>query len=477
MLRTAPRALSQTGNSPKCHQVVPILRNLTTTKPVAGRVAPKNSLQGLPAPSSSVGLSYRQYSNSFGLRPPDKKPWNPKDNRFNHEKTSRFTGKVTPQENDNEPDEIIERDHLDDISKDPVPHLLSQEERSHLPEPTHIAPEATSTLEISNLLAVAMRTDIQGWCRSAGLRLLDDRFPPDYPSYCRLRFASVEEAVKAKSFLSEKPIFDGEPAISFFIEKSKSTRFMCIPDFKGTLESLNQAVAQVAEAEVHLVPVEDMGKLRMDAYLKFSSLTDADRAFQYLRRHQFEDGVFAQNIESIEPSRYTAVVSPSDAGRSMSDFVTTPPRRDEDGIGRSAPSVPSGPSTTIWMGNIPLELLEQRAEILDKFSKYGEIHELRIPRAQAGPRGCMWIEYQKQPSADAAYRDLMANPLILYGRPTKVDYAEPRQVREGSQMLRSTNSVCIRGVEPRIAQDRLTLSRMLETFGDVVDIRIRECIL
>ncbi|KAG8806018.1 hypothetical protein FRC18_006336 [Serendipita sp. 400] len=158
----------------------------------------------------------------------------------------------------------------------------------------------------------------------------------------------------------------------------------------------------------------------------------------------------------------------------MSEFITTPPRRYYDEVDPSKRIAPQGPSNTIWMGGIPLDLLEQREEIMERFGKFGEIRELRIPPSQVGPRGCMWIQYTRQQDADAAHRELNANPLVLYGRPTRVDYASPRVQSELSKERRAENSVCIHRLQLDLAQDPFTLSKMLETFGEVIDIRVRK---
>ncbi|KAG8806771.1 hypothetical protein FRC18_005913 [Serendipita sp. 400] len=197
MLRTAPRALNRTGNWPKCHNAVPTLRKFATTKAVEENVE-QIILQRSLASSCSTILTSRSYSTSFGLRPPDKKPWSASDSRFSHEEASRFTGKGQKDLKPKVPGDINAEDiNAEDIkpgdfdsedinsgyinpgatiTKDKLPHLLSENEVVDLPEPSFIPPDATSTLEITNLLPVTLRTDILVWCRTAGLSVLDDRF-------------------------------------------------------------------------------------------------------------------------------------------------------------------------------------------------------------------------------------------------------------------------------------------------------------
>jgi hypothetical protein len=166
-----------------------------------------------------------------------------------------------------------------------------------------------------------------------------------------------------------------------------STKYLFIQNYKGTKEALEDAVSPFGNAIVHIgadlvitvelsknadvliVPTQLPGnQLRIDAFISFLTVEDSAKARVLLQNMSSGSNMA---IRSVDASRYYAAISPGQDGPSMAEFLNNPePKR--------SPPAPSEPTSTIWLGNIPVELLCNKDEITQKFSKYGPLVDVRI---------------------------------------------------------------------------------------------------
>lgn len=114
-------------------------------------------------------------------------------------------------------------------------------------------------------------------------------------------------------------------------------------------------------------------RLRIDAYLSFMTPEEAARARVILQAQDFADSGSETVVHAVDSSRYYEAISPGQDGPSMSEFIKGP---------TDAPVRPTftekEPSNTLFLGNIPTELLYNKGEIIQKFSKYGPLSDVRI---------------------------------------------------------------------------------------------------
>jgi hypothetical protein len=125
----------------------------------------------------------------------------------------------------------------------------------------------------------------------------------------------------------------------------------------------------ITNADGLIVPTQVPGnQLRIDAFISFLTVEDCAKASALL---QSTSGGSNMAIRPVDASRYYAATSPGQEGPSMAEFLNgSEPKR--------PPPAQSEPTNTIWLGNIPIELLYNKDEIIQKFSKYGPLIDVRI---------------------------------------------------------------------------------------------------
>jgi len=193
-------------------------------------------------------------ASNFGLRPADKQPWQHNDARFDESQPPRFGGSKSE-----ETTEATSKERGSNLETEP-----REAKQSPLPR------NASSTLEILNLLSSIRRDDLRSWCSEFGVvsdisfrkcfssdNALDLNLCPvqatRIPTYCRIKFDTVDAAVRAKESLTLRHIFSGYPAMRFAREGPPiSTKYLFIQNYKGTKEALEDAVSPFEDAIVHI---------------------------------------------------------------------------------------------------------------------------------------------------------------------------------------------------------------------------------
>lgn len=324
------------------------------------------------------------------------------------------------------------------------------------------------------------------------------------PSFCRIHFHDVKSVTKAMDALKTHPIFTGPPKMRIIQNNNAlETKYLFIQNYKGTKEELEEALSSFPKAMIHVgenlpcsrisgltyseVPIEVPGnQLRIDAFINFAVPEEATKAKDILRNMRFSPSKIAPLIQSVEPSRYYAAVSSTQKGSDMVELL-------EGGKRSHPPHQSPGPSTTLFLGNIPIELLNDKEQILEKFSRYGQLVDVRIRMqsfiqlspadsscvADEGtkrPRGYMYLEYHRQEDADALHQDLKRDPLILFGRQVRIDYADPsakkKSAKESKSRGFSDRTVYISPVPYELTANPLELEERLSQHGKLIDLRI-----
>jgi len=97
------------------------------------------------------------------------------------------------------------------------------------------------------------------------------------------------------------------------------------------------------------------------------------------------------------------------------------------------------------------------------------------------PRGYLYLEYHRQEDAEAVHRDLTNNPLFLFGRQVRVDYAAPlakvkvdRLVETASDQLSDRCLYVTRFPDHLLRDPASLMSGLSSQFGDIIDLRIRK---
>ena len=248
-------------------------------------------------------------------------------------------------------------------------------------------------------------------------------------------------------------------------------------------------------ADISIVPTQVPGnQLRIDAFISFLTVEDSAKASLLLQNRRPMSSGSNTSIRSVDASRYYTAISPGQEGPSMAEFLNSPePKR--------SPPRQSEPTNTVWLGNIPVELLYNKDEIIQKFSKYGPLMDVRIRKdscflfvsllnisaaneATNKPRGYLYLEYHRQEDAEAVHQDLINNPLFLFGRKVRVDYAAPLSTVKAKRIADlppdqlSDRCLYITGFAGHLLRDSASLmNRLSSQFGDIVDLRIRKKLL
>lgn len=155
-----------------------------------------------------------------------------------------------------------------------------------------------------------------------------------------------------------------------------------------------------------------------------------------------------------------------------------------------SPTRPAHRSCTIYLGQIPVELLKDTEDIRMRFTRYGPLRDQRIrmyfmspilqsivltrhilPAAKSsliGARGSMFLEYYRQEDADALFDDLQLNPLFLFGRRVIVDY---EALMPESRKHVVDSCIQLRGVDDALFEDPWALWETIYEIAPPIDLR------
>lgn len=311
-------------------------------------------------------------------------------------------------------------------------------------------------------------------CRSAGLLLLEIASPTGQPTACQFRFDTARDAVKLIQYLEEGGFCEG-PVDYVFTNPvvHESSRFLIVRNYQDTTETLKGIIKGQGNVALHLIQAETRaGKRRVDAYLGFKDISRAVAAKVALEKAEFTGKDAASIRFVLQEIYYSATEQPRP--NYTEEQLKKPPvldRSDTPGL----PAIPRGPYPTIFLGNVPVELLQDKEAVIKRFSVYGPLNEVRIPMEDGKARGMVYLEFSRQEDADVLHHDLVTAPLFLYGRKIRVDYAENKSRSKAAfsvpQQSLNSRSVYIDGILPEVGARRLDLYRTLRSFGEVVDMR------
>ncbi|CCA70283.1 hypothetical protein PIIN_04222 [Serendipita indica DSM 11827] len=443
MLRGVGKSLKPRLNRRNEQLVALFTRSFTTDD--------KPSFRTRPAFRANAGPAY-----TFGLRPPEKKPWSAADERFDKSPTPRFGDTVE-----------VKEVRLED--KDVAPHLKQQES-----DEEKVPAGAKPAILVSNLRPDTQRVHLLELCRSAGLLLLEIASPTGQPTACQFRFDTARDAVKLIQYLEEGGFCEG-PVDYVFTNPvvHESSRFLIVRNYQDTTETLKGIIKGQGNVALHLIQAETRaGKRRVDAYLGFKDISRAVAAKVALEKAEFTGKDAASIRFVLQEIYYSATEQPRP--NYTEEQLKKPPvldRSDTPGL----PAIPRGPYPTIFLGNVPVELLQDKEAVIKRFSVYGPLNEVRIPMEDGKARGMVYLEFSRQEDADVLHHDLVTAPLFLYGRKIRVDYAENKSRSKAAfsvpQQSLNSRSVYIDGILPEVGARRLDLYRTLRSFGEVVDMR------
>ncbi|PVF92086.1 hypothetical protein CPB86DRAFT_830228 [Serendipita vermifera] len=346
-----------------------------------------------------------------------------------------------------------------------------------------------STLEILNMIPSTQKAELRRICRQVGT-IEDISFPTRNPRYCRIHFDSEVSATKAKHLLLSREIFLGEPLIRYSsaFSTTKNDRYMWIPKFRGTEEHIEPLIQKYKGATFQIVskPLpNDPTRFRVDAYMKFMNERHATEAKKIMKKKL--SGLAGQKgvIAKIQPAQYYKGIGLKDPTADTNKFVTTPGTatlEDEEGepgsSGGTPPviaPIPEGSTNKLLLGNIPYELVDKKDEIIQKFSKYGQILDVHMPKPLSDkPRGGVYLQYRTPEEATKAFIALHRDPIYLFNRQIRVEFVAPSETeRIGSPsypILEDT--VFLRGINPATIRDRWALFEQLSQYGEIADLRV-----
>jgi len=127
------------------------------------------------------------------------------------------------------------------------------------------------------------------------------------------------------------------------------------------------------------VPIQTSNGLRIDVLMKFSTRTDVLRARSLLEDKRYE-------VQVIDQNQWMSVFNCQEQKSSEVAFTSPPTIVDVDDRPRKLITTHSGSHPTLWLGNVPYELLGDRAGIIARFSKYGKIMDVKIREFFCSPR-------------------------------------------------------------------------------------------
>ncbi|KIM23578.1 hypothetical protein M408DRAFT_253604 [Serendipita vermifera MAFF 305830] len=164
-----------------------------------------------------------------------------------------------------------------------------------------------------------------------------------------------------------------------------ASQFLIIRDFKGVRSDLVKAVSSYMAAQLYLVPTRiDEKKARIDVLIKFATQDDAVNARSLLERLKTSLVQEPLTVEMIDETQYLSVLNPPKPTPSMERLVIqSEQKNDQKYRGLSLQTLRA--SSTLWIGNVPAELLEDKREIVAKFSKYGQVIDVKIRKSIFSP--------------------------------------------------------------------------------------------
>lgn len=117
-------------------------------------------------------------------------------------------------------------------------------------------------------------------------------------------------------------------------------------------------------------------KARIEVLMKFTSPEDASNAQNLLKKRMVSSGQSSTKIEMVDEAHCFSIMNPRPK-YSMEKLVL-PSTKVTGEQSKQRQVLYSRGESTLRLGNIPRELLEDKAEIIAKFSKYGQIIDIRI---------------------------------------------------------------------------------------------------
>ena len=93
---------------------------------------------------------------------------------------------------------------------------------------------------------------------------------------------------------------------------------------------------------------------------------------------------------------------PTREARSAPGAVLAPRLREGGAAGGRAARKPAGPSTKVYVGNLPMAVTEE--ELRTEFEKYGAVKSVDIKQLQRPP-AYAWVEFEEQKDAEDAVKD------------------------------------------------------------------------
>lgn len=179
--------------------------------------------------------------------------------------------------------------------------------------------------------------------------------------------------------------------------------------FKSTEDSLHEAFSKFGPVENVKVLTDKMtGKPKGIAFVKFEKRADAKKAME--------------EVGDIDGRTPTCTWSNEKPERGPQKTFDRPPR-DNDRRGESRDTGSSGPTHTVFVGNLGFKTNDY--SIKNFFSKVGNVVNVRIAKHEDGKaKGFCHVDFDTKEAAEAAVGLAGQN---LDGRDIRVDMSEPRK--------------------------------------------------